>query len=534
VPFAFLRKVSVDDPAPDVPGALRTILERVLALAAQDPGLRAGFRDLGRAFLALAEEPPAGGAPPPAAAETRPPPSAEPIATAVPAAQSTPAEPSIAELAERLFKPGTSPAPVESILRPAEPMVDTELAILRDRCRLKAEASQWAAVRPHRHRNGTGTNFLADGEDGHRELIARAKALPDCFLWMCQRDGPTPADPAAYANLAGGFEAAALAAEILIAAVKMAAPTDLFAQALRLGAEAQSALRSAVAAMGELPDSDQFKFFLWIKETGAESGIWIDRHMRQDDPADAAGWTGRIERLRGLEEKFHWLKDRDRRQRKLFNKIRYHTQRIQDRPGIEDADGWQTIVQSVETLVEDGVPCSNVEIRDALVPVIDALPEAIVLPKHLPLVLREIDRYIQSVPTRPDAVHEEAPTPEVQQVASLLRGRTVVLIGGNHRLPAAQALEKAFGLKGVVWIEGRDQSYLTFEPEVAHPDVGAVLLAIRWSRHGFSDVKALCDEHRKPFVRLPGGYNPNQVAHHVLHQVGERLAVQAAADRGSP
>jgi hypothetical protein len=50
-----------------------------------------------------------------------------------------------------------------------------------------------------------------------------------------------------------------------------------------------------------------------------------------------------------------------------------------------------------------------------------------------------------------------------------------------------------------------------------------VLLAVRWSSHSFGEVRQSCDRHGKPLVRLPGGYNPNQVAAQILSQCGERL-----------
>jgi hypothetical protein len=50
------------------------------------------------------------------------------------------------------------------------------------------------------------------------------------------------------------------------------------------------------------------------------------------------------------------------------------------------------------------------------------------------------------------------------------------------------------------------------------------LLAIRWASHGFGDVKPLCDRHGKLLVRLPGGYNANQVAAQILAQCSEHLA----------
>jgi hypothetical protein len=120
-------------------------------------------------------------------------------------------------------------------------------------------------------------------------------------------------------------------------------------------------------------------------------------------------------------------------------------------------------------------------------------------------------------------VETAAPIAEVLQVRSLLRDQTVVLIGGERRQAAANALCTAFELRELIWIEGHDQTYTDFEPQDARGEVAVVLLAIRWSRHGFGEVKEFCDRYNKPFVRLLGGYNPNQVAHTILNQIGQRL-----------
>ena len=53
--------------------------------------------------------------------------------------------------------------------------------------------------------------------------------------------------------------------------------------------------------------------------------------------------------------------------------------------------------------------------------------------------------------------------------------------------------------------------------------VAVVLLAIRWSNHDYDNVRDYCERYGKPLVRLPGGYNANQVAHHILMQAGDRL-----------
>ena len=55
------------------------------------------------------------------------------------------------------------------------------------------------------------------------------------------------------------------------------------------------------------------------------------------------------------------------------------------------------------------------------------------------------------------------------------------------------------------------------------PDVALVVLAIRWTSHSYGVVKAYCDQYGKPFVRLKAGYNPTQVAAHILDQVSDQL-----------
>ncbi len=121
--------------------------------------------------------------------------------------------------------------------------------------------------------------------------------------------------------------------------------------------------------------------------------------------------------------------------------------------------------------------------------------------------------------------------PEVEAAAKLLMGKAVVLIGGDGRPEASQALETALRLRELIWIETREhQSIERFESVIARPDVVAVFLAIRWASHSFGDVKAFCERHGKAFVRLPGGYSPNQVAEQFLKQAsGHRRGTHGTA-----
>ena len=103
-----------------------------------------------------------------------------------------------------------------------------------------------------------------------------------------------------------------------------------------------------------------------------------------------------------------------------------------------------------------------------------------------------------------------------------------MLIGAQGRRDAAGAIERAFGLGGVEWIgTSEHDSFHDFEPSIARSDVAAVLLLIRWSSHSFGEVRAVCDRHGKPLVRLPGGYNPNQIAAAILAQASDRLGQQS-------
>ena len=100
----------------------------------------------------------------------------------------------------------------------------------------------------------------------------------------------------------------------------------------------------------------------------------------------------------------------------------------------------------------------------------------------------------------------------------------MVLIGGDRRPYAEQSLKEAFGLRELFWITTREhESNDGFGPYIARPDVALVLLAIRWSSHSYGDVRVFCERHGRPLVRLPAGYNANQLASQILEQCSERL-----------
>jgi len=250
----------------------------------------------------------------------------------------------------------------------------------------------------------------------------------------------------------------------------------------------------------------------------------IRHFMRRDDPANPKAWGQLQKRVQQIEDKLQSIKHRSKRQRSLNSKLRYHLKLICDNLGQDRSYDWQKVMESVEDMVNEGLPPSNRELRDLFLPVLDDIPESLELSKNFKLVLREIDLFLAARPTKIELSEiTSTPTEEVRRAAELLRGQTIVLIGGDRRPMAVEALTTAFELKELIWVEGRDQTYADFEPQVARADVAVVILAIRWSRHGFGEVKEFCDKYNKLLVRLPGGYSPNQLAFHIVSQVGDRL-----------
>jgi hypothetical protein len=174
----------------------------------------------------------------------------------------------------------------------------------------------------------------------------------------------------------------------------------------------------------------------------------------------------------------------------------------------------------IETLVTEGVPPSNAELREMLLPIVDEMPDQMEAPPGVQRVMTELDRYL-ATQVAPAAETVREPSEAVRRVALLYEGKTLVLVGGDRRPHAYEALKSAFRLQELTWIATRaHESTEIFDPYLARPEVAAVLLAIRWSSHSYGELRTLCEQHGKEFFRLPGGYNPNQVAHQILQQRG--------------
>jgi hypothetical protein len=389
--------------------------------------------------------------------------------------------------------------------------------LIEARWRKKAEWARWAAECQRRLRQGY--DFGAQEVPSDPELSDWVIRLTDDFYWSQASKASQQADLSLLDDVGGCYEAAALALSL---SCSWAQGPKLFDQALPLIAEAQSALRVALRRAGAGEDGDQAEIFDWLKTTAAVQRVYIKRFMRADDEADPERWPDLLARIEKLADR-HGPTGRASQQEALVGQLQARLDALRE-SGMAEAE-WRAVIETIDGMVKGGLPPSNRAVRELLLPLVNELPDIDDMPPGFHQVLREIDRFLaaRSATAESPGVHE--PGAEVKEVARLLCGRSVVMIGGSRRRAAQESLERAFGLKGLIWIETKEhQAVGAFEPVIARPDVALVLLAIRWSSHAFKDVKPICEIHHTPLVRLPGGYSPNQVAAQILSQRSGQLA----------
>jgi len=501
-------------------------LMRVLVEAAgRDPALRAALRQAGEWLLEVCE-PPAESASPAARVEER-------------IAAPEPPEPQVrmplrlgtAQVVIPVRDDGAEP-PVELPAEPPaerpgaaaerEPLRLPDLALLKRRVALKAECCRWAIER--RRRKADRDDFEAWIKPRDQELVAAAKSLPGCYVWPLDPFVSLPADEA-LEHAAQCYENLQRAADLALAVREADPDGEMLAPAYALLAEAQSMVRALMRQLDLREDADQYDAFRWVRMRTEADQIYVDRYMKINDPADpgdAVRLEDSLERTRGAwEERRRAAAARAR----LFNRARYHARKLGDGPGIDNRRDWRVLCESVAELVDSGLPPSNAELRELLLPLVDQLPDDLGESPSFQRVLREVDRYVASRELDRPPQTPEPQDANVQRVRDLLRGRTVVLIGGERRGETAERLRRTFELEDLRWVSGREhQSTAEFEPAIARPETALVLLAIRWSSHSFEDVADMCHKHGKAFVRLPGGYGANQIAHQALQQASETLA----------
>ena len=512
----------------DIGSIMNEVAEHLQALAAESPRMRMLIHSLGQALIAIAaaaDVPDGAATTLHASADEQAPFAMDEMAHADESgrydAADAPASRSVSDNVTPTFVPQYVP-PVYHPERMIEQVTDHDLPLIMERCWIKADAAHWTVERAQLM--SSEANYFVEIEPRDRTLIERARLINDCYLWMFERNIIADDDIRLYEQLGGCFDNVASAVALLRDVLDPTEDEPPLELAFSLAAEAQSALRVAVSKLQSASDRDQVRLFFWLRDRSAEKNIFIPRFMRATNVADPAMWHNLREHIAQAHANLSESRKQRRRERNLLKKAGYHLKLISDNPHLDQQRNWQKVIDTVDELVDGGTPTSSVDIRDLLLPVIDDIPGTIVIPRHVHRVFNDIDAYLASKPSNVPVPNDSMPSAALIQARNLLRGRTVMLIGGMRRPEAADQLCAALELSELIWIETREhQTHTVFEPYVARSDVAIVLLAIRWSSHGFSEVQTFCERYRKPLVRLPSGYNPNQVAYQIVSQVSQQL-----------
>jgi hypothetical protein len=414
-------------------------------------------------------------------------------------------------LADRAAAPAPASVPAPSIpaAQAGEADPDAALPGLRDRTALKAELTRAVIVRDS-DRTPIPSELL------HRSRSAGASA------WPADLSG---ADPAALEHLATAFEAVSDAIDLTLRrGERRDRDRPGFESAVRSLAAVQSALRVQVATLRRWPDEDQVAVFGWLKGITARERIYVERHMRLDDPLDPADIGSVMAGVRGELDQLRDEVDLVETRSRELKRLGYHAGRLIKGKG-DDRD-LAKVVEATVAAVEAGVPHSSLDLRKHLLPLVPRLSE-VDAPKALSLVLRSIEKATsQAAMTRRTASSTTKPAVdgEVAAARELLRGTNVVMVGGEERSEARQALIESFGLAGIDWHTlSDDPSLEELSRAIGRPGVSVVLFLIRWAKHRFGEAREIADRHGVPFVRLPGGYNATSVAHAIMEQASERL-----------
>lgn len=390
-----------------------------------------------------------------------------------------------------------------------------DLGLIKERARLKAESCRFFIARRRDRSDPVCEPALKARMD---DMIATAKSMSECFLWVFWQHEEQPADDrlleiaACYDALA---EATALCARVVAPDGRLSESETQ--QAFQLLAEASSALRVALGVTWlTADDTDQEETHLWLRRETFDRGVFVERHMKLDDPASpehAHEVIAEAKRLLAAEES---RANKARKIDQLLNKAAYHARRVRNdaRP---DRHDFETINGVMEDLRTSGVGPTDArvaEFRES----IEGVEFPADLPRHEHLTFEPRSANATAAGTG-DQWNQR-----VAEVRPLLEGGRVVIVGGEPRQDAIERMENAFGAT-VEWVELSEHgSGARMQAPIERPDTRVVLLLIKLIGHLHADeARAYARSADVPWVNIEAGYNPNMVAEQVITQAGELL-----------
>ena len=400
-----------------------------------------------------------------------------------------------------------------------------DLRMVAKRASWKADAVRWVVERRRMEESGAaGSSELRAREE---ELRARREELEECFAWMLDRYRKLPEDDRMLC-IAESYENVALAAEstmtLISAGILDPAPPAELLYAL---AETQSALLAALSVTDLRTDSDQRDLFLWLKNQTLRHRIYVDRHMKLDDPADFTKGRDRGERLRKLSETLMGRKEEQRQQTHLLGKLKYHVTKLGENSHPSGPD-LESICSVVSDWSEAGYPPQHPHLLAALRPLPKILGEV-----PPPGALAELCSCLSERRDENHKTSDSLPSPRrestVPRAAELLKGLHALILGGVVDEPGRVQLAADLALASVqvspLEADATEDHVRSILPTSG---VDLVLIVTRLPEATYEEFKRTCRERQLPFVRLPGGVRTAEVAQQTLRQVGRMLQARSS------
>lgn len=409
-----------------------------------------------------------------------------------------------------------------------------DLAQISTRCRLKAEACRHQILRQSQQRD---SQEEYESRQRMNELIATAKSMENCFLWMFFRKG-TPSTESQLELIAGCYDAMADAADLCRAIEPIDAWQDdeQVRAALQLLATMSSGLRVSLADTWlTQPDIDQDEVHRWLKLVTAEHRHHVKRHMQLSDPADPQVDVpaARERAIQLLAEISDQQANREKAER-LLKRALYHAQRVRDawespydeEPPRHDCEKVNGAIEKLIEIAPSNLDSLIAEI--ASVASIECFPESVTPHQRLRVAAEaQVSDDAQTQPRKPreHVTRARSWSEDVRRVRELIDGGQIVVIGGEPRRDAIDRIVEAFALDGLIWPELTEHgSAEPMRAPISNPQTKLVVVLIKLTGHEHAErAREFSRQASVPYVLMPAGYNPEQIAAEVLRQASAQL-----------
>lgn len=428
------------------------------------------------------------------------------------------------------------------------PRAAVALGVVVTRARWKATACRLSCDR---------RAALAAGDEAEVEALrtreeslrSRLRSLPDTSTWMLDapfgkratEDGAFDVTDEAVAHLArvaDCYETLATAAEVALELDEAGAFADgPPASFLYLMAEAQSALLKSLEGAPTRSDSDQRDVFLWLKDQTTRHRIYVDRHMRLDDPADPGVSRDLTERIRRAARDVMDERKRRRIRRDALAKIRYHVKKLAASGGggggVTEAEV-SSLAAALDSWREAGHEFTDRRLDETIAPLrgldVDGKTTA----------GRAFFEALQRVPPRNGSGSQgarsedrETSAASAEEIAERVSERSVALLLDVSSDVDVGAFATGIGVEDLTVARidpGADDADARRAALDGVLESGAdlFLLGVRLPQDEYGRVKERCLDMDALFVRLPGALTPSAVLHQVSRQVGWRLRARSS------